>query len=820
MVSEHTIYIRTQEQERIKKGEKCENCSVKDAVIKKWKDESRLIQSSFADLTVSHEQLVNQNELLQQALNKQQGEEQVLKQKILSLEAKLTAAKRDKRVLANNKLNASANSKINTNANSNSNECQALKQYDIRLNMFRETLNHLLAVDKNTDILLNPFQSIHGDDDSYNNNNRLDSRNTNGAANGDNSGDCQLICAKSFGVGMSDETNGNINTNRNTNIRASFATVSIWDHQRLGGRWKERRGTWDKTDKADKRGKSRRKSRSNSNSNSDLNRKEMEMEMMYKRPNFVRSKKLQDIWDLIQDDFEILHLPVLRIDHESSAFDRMLQIDKKSNIDGCIQVCYQSILNFINVNDEKAYLMNPKLSVGTILHDSGNSSSSNDNNVANRVLYQSECVEIYKIDESNNDVITGLIGQCGLRATVDIPKFTTIGQYFGSEMLGYQYNTQYPNNEALYFKSALYAFEVNFLSRYDENGNDISNDYDYTCDNTNNHDNDNDNDDDDDHCDDIDAEMNSRSKSNGKDSSDFEELEILNVFKSSSDDSPKNNNASTKKDENKNNDDNDNDNVVIEIEDIDINVGKPNQHKKSSNSYHDLRKSSHKYGKSGRKRSKTESWDNHVNKKDKDRDNRRKRRRISGSGSKSKSANNYNEAKIARELEIAMNINLGLNNNDTCDGQTMSSYTIDRMKQDLKSFFIDPTHGTNILADRKHKRSKVNSKKLNDRSSCECDRPLVTYVNDCRSNIFDTVISESDLQRYNIDYIAAEVNGWPMIFLVTIKDVEKGEAFWGHYEDQYCTTMKQQTRFQAKKDFKDVIIKLAQTTEIEKNFAN
>ena len=69
---------------------------------------------------------------------------------------------------------------------------------------------------------------------------------------------------------------------------------------------------------------------------------------------------------------------------------------------------------------------------------------------------------------------TILNGQFGLRSKINIPKFTTIGQYFGSEMLGLQYNTQYPNNDDLYYKTVLYGFEVNFINHDNSDSNECS----------------------------------------------------------------------------------------------------------------------------------------------------------------------------------------------------------------------------------------------------------------------------------------------------------------------------------------------------------
>lgn len=67
------------------------------------------------------------------------------------------------------------------------------------------------------------------------------------------------------------------------------------------------------------------------------------------------------------------------------------------------------------------------------------------------------------------------------------------------------------------------------------------------------------------------------------------------------------------------------------------------------------------------------------------------------------------------------------------------------------------------------------------------DRCLPSYINDCRRNIHNINKTEQDMERQNVDFVDAAVNGWPMVFVLSIKDIQAGEQLFGDYGIGYHT---------------------------------
>ena len=65
------------------------------------------------------------------------------------------------------------------------------------------------------------------------------------------------------------------------------------------------------------------------------------------------------------------------------------------------------------------------------------------------------------------------------------------------------------------------------------------------------------------------------------------------------------------------------------------------------------------------------------------------------------------------------------------------------------------------------------------------NRPFVTYVNDCRENILSPNTTANDISRFNVHCVSAEIHGWPMIFMISTKDIQRGQMLWTFYGDKY-----------------------------------
>lgn len=83
------------------------------------------------------------------------------------------------------------------------------------------------------------------------------------------------------------------------------------------------------------------------------------------------------------------------------------------------------------------------------------------------------------------------------------------------------------------------------------------------------------------------------------------------------------------------------------------------------------------------------------------------------------------------------------------------------------------------------------------------DRPLLSFINDCRGDIFSHEKTEADKQRENIQFVPAVVNGWPMVFGITTDEVQEQSQLFGFYGEQYGETMKECDEYKVQKKITD-----------------
>ena len=73
-------------------------------------------------------------------------------------------------------------------------------------------------------------------------------------------------------------------------------------------------------------------------------------------------------------------------------------------------------------------------------------------------------------------------------------------------------------------------------------------------------------------------------------------------------------------------------------------------------------------------------------------------------------------------------------------------------------------------------------------------RSLLTYINDCRKNILDITKTEEDKEHENVKFVTVQVDGWPRMFPVLIKDVSKGTELLAYYGNEYGASIKDKKR--------------------------
>lgn len=75
------------------------------------------------------------------------------------------------------------------------------------------------------------------------------------------------------------------------------------------------------------------------------------------------------------------------------------------------------------------------------------------------------------------------------------------------------------------------------------------------------------------------------------------------------------------------------------------------------------------------------------------------------------------------------------------------------------------------------------------------------YVQDCRSNLEKEITTKEDLDKENVLFITMEINGWPGIFAISKRGINKNEILYGHFGDGYDFKKKQVERQQQSVDY-------------------
>ena len=68
---------------------------------------------------------------------------------------------------------------------------------------------------------------------------------------------------------------------------------------------------------------------------------------------------------------------------------------------------------------------------------------------------------------------------------------------------------------------------------------------------------------------------------------------------------------------------------------------------------------------------------------------------------------------------------------------------------------------------------------------------VLAYINDARKDIKMKKMTDDDLQFYNCEFVGARISGWPSLFVITNKDIKKGDALWSYYGPKYSDLIKQ-----------------------------
>ena len=69
------------------------------------------------------------------------------------------------------------------------------------------------------------------------------------------------------------------------------------------------------------------------------------------------------------------------------------------------------------------------------------------------------------------------------------------------------------------------------------------------------------------------------------------------------------------------------------------------------------------------------------------------------------------------------------------------------------------------------------------------------YFNDIREDIFNPEPTEKDKQLQNTRFVIAKIFGWPSVFVITTKNIKKGEELLLDYGPEYSVLLKQNKRW-------------------------
>merc|ERR1712154_270778 len=67
---------------------------------------------------------------------------------------------------------------------------------------------------------------------------------------------------------------------------------------------------------------------------------------------------------------------------------------------------------------------------------------------------------------------------------------------------------------------------------------------------------------------------------------------------------------------------------------------------------------------------------------------------------------------------------------------------------------------------------------------------LLPLINDCRANIYNPNPTEEDNKYFNLEFVTVNVNGWPQTYLITTRDIKKGEELQTFYGKDFSVALK------------------------------
>ena len=75
------------------------------------------------------------------------------------------------------------------------------------------------------------------------------------------------------------------------------------------------------------------------------------------------------------------------------------------------------------------------------------------------------------------------------------------------------------------------------------------------------------------------------------------------------------------------------------------------------------------------------------------------------------------------------------------------------------------------------------------------DYAILSWINDCRKNIYLKNLTNDDNNHLNCIFVTGLVNGWPSVFLVTTKTIEKNVQLLTDYGKDYSDTLAQESEY-------------------------
>eukprot|EP01084_Bolivina_argentea_P295919 509580_1 len=99
------------------------------------------------------------------------------------------------------------------------------------------------------------------------------------------------------------------------------------------------------------------------------------------------------------------------------------------------------------------------------------------------------------------------------------------------------------------------------------------------------------------------------------------------------------------------------------------------------------------------------------------------------------------------------------------------------------------------------------------------DPLLVPFINDCRQNIDNMEPTDNDNLYYNIEFVGVKINGWTQTYLVTKRDIKKGEELMTYYGEIFGLAVKKQMQNEEAKQTKKIRIDKEVLQELQSEFS-